>query len=161
MSVDLFNKCVDDHSDALYRFILKNIRDKEKARDIVQDSYEKLWQQLESVNPGKIKSWLFTVAYHAMIDMLRKDMRNVRIENVHEDQHSHSVQYNDLNRVLHEAAGKLPDIQRSVLMLRDYEGYSYNEIAGITGLSETQVKVYIYRARMFLKKYIGKMEVLI
>lgn len=161
MSIDLFNRCVDDHSDALYRFILKNIKDKEKARDIVQDSYEKLWQQLESVNPGKIKSWLFTVAYHAMIDMLRKDKRSVSIESVSEDQHSHSVQYNDLSRILHEAAGKLPDIQRSVLMLRDYEGYSYNEIAGITGLSETQVKVYIYRARMFLKKYIGKMEVLI
>lgn len=46
-------------------------------------------------------------------------------------------------------------------MLRDYEGYSYQEIGEITGLSESQVKVYIYRARVFLRKYIGKMEVVI
>ena len=43
-------------------------------------------------------------------------------------------------------------------MLRDYEGYAYREIAEITGLSESQVKVYIYRARVFLKHYVGSME---
>jgi RNA polymerase sigma factor (sigma-70 family) len=161
MSIDLFNRCVDDHSDALYRFILKNIKDQEKARDIVQDSFEKLWQNIEAINPLRIKSWLFTVAYHSMIDMLRKDKRSVGIEAMGDELYSHSGQYNDLSQVLHEAAGKLPDVQRSVLMLRDYEGYSYGEIAEITGLSETQVKVYIYRARMFMKKFIGKMEILI
>jgi RNA polymerase sigma-70 factor (ECF subfamily) len=45
--------------------------------------------------------------------------------------------------------------------LRDYEGYSYQEIAEISGLSEDQVKVYIFRARKFLKAYIGKVEILI
>ncbi len=161
MSIELFNKCVDDHSDALYRFILKNIKDEHKARDIVQDAFEKLWQKLETVLPGKIKSYLFTVAYHTMIDMLRREKLNAAIDIATDQQYSHTDQYNDLNEVLHEAVGRLPDIQRSVLMLRDYEGYSYNEIAEITGLNESQVKVYIYRARVFLKKYIGKMEVLI
>jgi RNA polymerase sigma-70 factor (ECF subfamily) len=46
-------------------------------------------------------------------------------------------------------------------MLRDYEGYSYEEIASITGLTESQVKVYIFRARMFLKNYIGSIETVI
>jgi DNA-directed RNA polymerase specialized sigma24 family protein len=46
-------------------------------------------------------------------------------------------------------------------MLRDYEGYSYDEIAEITDLSETQVKVYIYRGSMFLKNYIRKLETII
>ncbi|HPS13853.1 MAG TPA: sigma factor-like helix-turn-helix DNA-binding protein, partial [Prolixibacteraceae bacterium] len=41
---------------------------------------------------------------------------------------------------------------------RDYEGYSYEEIGDITGLNESQVKVYIYRARVFLKNYIGQIE---
>jgi RNA polymerase sigma factor (sigma-70 family) len=161
MSIEHFNKCVDDHSDALYRFILKNVRDEEKARDIVQDSFEKLWQRLESVDPAKLKSYLFTVAYHAMIDTIRKDRRGVDFDLSDNEQYSHSEQYNDLNQVLHEAVDRLPEIQRSVLLLRDYEGYSYDEIAGITGLNESQVKVYIYRARMYLKKYIGKMEILI
>lgn len=161
MSIEHFNKCVDDHSDAVYRFILKNIKDQEKARDIVQDSFEKLWQKLETVSPDKMKSYLFSTAYHTMIDVLRKDMRQVEFDFASDVNYSHDSQYSDLNEVLHEAIGRLPEIQRSVLLLRDYEGYSYDEIAQITGLNESQVKVYIYRGRMFLKKYIGKMEILI
>jgi RNA polymerase sigma-70 factor (ECF subfamily) len=63
-----------------------------------------------------------------------------------------------LNDVLNEALEQLPTIQKSVIMLRDYEGYSYEEIEEITGLNESQVKVYIYRARVALKEYIGKIE---
>jgi len=62
---------------------------------------------------------------------------------------------------LNEALNKLPEIQRSVIMLRDYEGYDYNEIGEITGLNESQVKVYIFRARKFLKNYIGSIEAVI
>jgi RNA polymerase sigma factor (sigma-70 family) len=161
MSIEHFNRCVDDHSDSVYRFILKNIKDQEKARDIVQDSFEKLWQRLETIAPDKMKSYLFTTAYHTMIDVLRKDKRQVGINMINEDSYSHTAQYTDLNEVLHEAIEKLPAVQKSVLLLRDYEGYSYNEIAEITGLNESQVKVYIYRGRVFLKNYIGKMEILL
>ena len=73
----------------------------------------------------------------------------------------HDKQYSDLAEILNEAVKLLPDIQRTVVLLRDYEGYSYNEIGEITSLSEAQVKVYIYRARVFLKNYIGKMEVVL
>ncbi len=161
MSIEHFNRCVDDHSDGVYRFILKNIKDEEKARDIVQDAFEKLWHKLETVAPEKIKSYLFSTAYHTMIDVIRKDKRMIGMEIIHDEMYSHSAQYTDLNEVLHEAVDKLPEIQRSVLLLRDYEGYSYNEIAVITGLNQSQVKVYIYRARESMKKYIGKMEMLI
>jgi RNA polymerase sigma-70 factor (ECF subfamily) len=70
-------------------------------------------------------------------------------------------QYSDLKQILNEAVNKLPEMQKSVIMLRDYEGYSYQEIGEITGLNESQVKVYIYRARIFLKEYIGSMENLV
>ena len=71
---------------------------------------------------------------------------------------SHKKQYSDLKAVLNEAVNKLPEIQRMVVMLRDYEGYSYREIAEIRNLGESQVKVYIFRARVFLKNYIGDIE---
>ncbi len=161
MGIEDFNRCIDEYSDGVYRFILKNIRDEEKARDIVQDSFEKMWQKIEGISSEKAKSYLFSTAYHTMIDAIRKEKAMVDFNYMKEELYSHSSQYCDLNEILHEAVSKLPAIQRSVIMLRDYEGYSYDEIAGITGLSETQVKVYIYRVRMFLKKYIGKMEVLI
>jgi RNA polymerase sigma-70 factor (ECF subfamily) len=73
----------------------------------------------------------------------------------------HENQYTDLHEVLNIAVQQLPEIQKAVVTLRDYEGYSYKEIADITELTESQVKVYIYRARVFLKNYIGKIENLV
>ena len=71
------------------------------------------------------------------------------------------IPYSDLNEILNNAVEKLPKIQKSVILLRDYEGYSYSEIGDITNLNESQVKVYIYRARLFLKNYIGSLDTVI
>ena len=161
MTVADFNHCVDQHADAVYRFLLKNIRDAEKARDLVQDSFEKLWKNVELVSAEKAKSYLFTTAYHKMIDQTRVDKRMADWETVNMSEYSHSEQYSDVMEKLEKGVAQLPPDQRSVLLLRDYEGYSYKEIAGMTGLSEAQVKVYIYRARVFLKEFIGSVEVLI
>ena len=161
MTVAEFNKSVDDYSDGLYRFILKNIKDEEKAKDIIQDTYEKLWTKISNVSYQKVKSYLFTAAYHTMIDTIRKEKRLEDFEKVNADMYSHTRQYTGLSEMLEEAVNKLPQDQRSVILLRDYEGYSYEEIADITGLNESQVKVYIYRGRMFLKKYIGSIETVI
>jgi RNA polymerase sigma-70 factor (ECF subfamily) len=62
--------------------------------------------------------------------------------------------HNDAQKVLHEALSRLSETQRSLVMLKDYEGYSYEEIGKITGLSESQVKVYLHRARIQLRDYI-------
>ena len=159
MTVDEFNKCVDLHADNLYRFILKNVRDKDKAKDVVQDTYEKLWMKVSELPSTNAKSYMFTTAYRTMIDMFRKDKKQVRMEEMEFDERlKHNKQYSDLKAVLNEAVNKLPEIQRMVVMLRDYEGYSYKEIGDITSLTESQVKVYIFRARIFLKNYIGDIE---
>lgn len=158
MTVRDFNKSVEDYSDGLFRFILKNLRDEERARDIVQDSYEKLWGKVESVDSQKVKSYLFSTAYHTMIDIVRKESRQSLIEDSHQLNMAHENQYSDLSEILNEALNQLPEDQKSVILLRDYEGYSYEEISKITGLNESQVKVYIYRGRLFLKKYIGSIE---
>lgn len=161
MTVEEYNQSVETYADGIYRFIVKNLRDEEYAHDIVQDTFEKLWVNLANVNGEKVKSYLFTTAYHTMIDYIR---RRKRIEH-HEDAPDHKIaetgHYSDLQEILHEAIAKLPEIQRSVVLLRDYEGYSYEEIGKITELTESQVKVYIYRARVFLKNYIGSMETVI
>lgn len=161
MTIREYNSCVDDHSDGVYRFILKSIRETEAASDIVQESFMKLWIKRKEVDPHKSKSYLFTTAYHTMIDFIRKNKRNVsidEIENVHDESH---IGYSELKEILNVAVEKLPEIQRSVILLRDYEGYSYEEIGKITNLNESQVKVYIYRARLFLKKYIVSPELVI
>lgn len=160
MTADEFNKAVKLYADGVFRFVLKNIRDEEKARDIVQDSFEKLWVHRDHVSPDKLKAYLYSTAYHRLIDLVRKHSRLSLVEEVRSED-VHFEQYSDVYEVLNKAILLLPSDQRSVLLLRDYEGYSYKEIADITTLSETQVKVYIYRARVFLKNYIGKMDVLV
>lgn len=161
MTISEYNTSVDLYSDRLYRFVLKSIKDMHKAEDIVQDSYEKLWKNVENVSYEKVKSYLFTTAYHTMIDRIRREKRSAFSEDLNLTEQSHENNYSDLGEVLKEAVNQLPEIQRMVLLLRDYEGYSYNEIGKMTELSESQVKVYIYRARVFLKKYIGNIEVLV
>jgi RNA polymerase sigma factor (sigma-70 family) len=161
MTAEEFNRCVDLYADNLYRFILKNVKDTDKAKDIVQDTYEKLWVRISDMESTNAKSYMFTTAYRTMIDQMRRDKKQDRLEDSHLYSISHNKSYSDLKEVLNEALNKLPEAQRSVIMLRDYEGYTYEEIGGIVGLNESQVKVYIFRARKFLKNYIGSVEVVI
>ena len=161
MTVADYNRSVDQYADPVYRFILKNIQDEEKARDVVQDTFEKLWVNHTGVDGAKVKSYIFTAAYHTMIDRIRKDKKQGDFEKVDQRNYAHEEQYSDLKEILNEAVSRLPADQKSVVLLRDYEGYSYREISELTGLSEAQVKVYIYRARLFLKTYIGSMEAVV
>lgn len=158
MTTAEYNTCVDQHADGVYRFILKNMRDEDEARDVVQDAFEKMWRNVDKIDGAKSKSYLFTTAYHTMIDRIRKKKHTSEYTEVNEDSLFHSEQYSDLKQILNKAINLLPDKQKAALTLRDYEGYSYEEIGKITGMSESQVKVYIYRARLFLKEYIGSME---
>lgn len=153
-----YNECVRLYADNVYRFILKNLRHEEDARDVVQSAFEKMWQRREEVAYDKSKSYLFTVAYHQMIDHLRKVKRIVLKEEFPEQVNIYHKPANNLRKVLEEALGRLSETQRSLVLLKDYEGYSYEEIGQITGLSESQVKVYLHRARIQLKNYLVKPE---
>ncbi|HPD64472.1 MAG TPA: RNA polymerase sigma factor [Bacteroidia bacterium] len=161
MTVTEYNKSVDDYSDGIYRFIVKNIGDSDKAKDIVQDTFMKLWQKIDEVNGEKVKSYLFTTAYHTMIDYIRKDNRITGLEQADYSGHKTSETYSDTMEIINAAVKRLPEIQRTVILLRDYEGYSYNDIAEVTGLNESQVKVYIYRARVALKEYLKSADLVI
>lgn len=161
MNLQEYNNSVEQHADGMFRFILKNLKDEDKARDIVQDSFEKLWRNVDKVSAQKVKSYLFTTAYHTMIDWIRREKRKDDFETVDVKSYSHSEQYSDMKEILDYALNQLSEIQRSVILLRDYEGYSYQEIAEITTLSESQVKVYIYRGRKHLKNYIGSVEAIV
>lgn len=158
MTTSEYNQCVDHHADGVYRFVLKNIRDEERARDIVQESFSRMWEKSGEISADKAKSYLFTTAYHTMIDDLRREKRVSRLGENEGKELSVNHSWSDLKEVLQAALDTLPEIQKAVITLRDYEGYSYEEIGKITGLSESQVKVYIYRGRVALKNYIGSLD---
>lgn len=158
MTVKDYNRSVEEFADPVYRFIRGNIRDDHRARDIVQDSYEKLWMQVSEIEYSVVKSWLFSTAYHTMIDVIRREKRMSGLDDITHENLTYQSGYSDLNEILHKAVAKLPELQRTSILLRDYEGYSYKEIGEITGQSEAQVKINIYRGRIALKSFIGKIE---
>lgn len=153
-----YNECVSTHADHVYRFIVKNLRHEEDARDIVQTAFEKLWRNREDVEWEKSKSYLFTIAYNSMIDHLRKVKRVYLKEEFTDETRVVNKPMHNAKAVLEEALGRLSETQRSLVMLKDYEGYSYEEIGQITGLNSSQVKVYLHRARLQLKDYLVKVE---
>jgi len=152
-----YNRCVDLYSDRVYRYILKNLRDDAAAKDVVQDAFVRLWEHHDSLVFEKAKSWLFTTAYRIMIDLIRRNEKSSPLTEKHPEP-SHQESWNDLQEILHEALETLAPIQKQVILLRDYEGYSYEEIGEITGLNPSQVKVYIFRARKKLKDYLVSIE---
>ena len=153
-----YNECVTTYADNVYRFILKNLRHEEDARDVVQTAFEKMWRNKDEVDAQKSKSYLFTVAYHQMIDHVRKVKRIQLREEFSDEMKVQNRPANNLKKVLEDALSRLSEIQRSLVLLKDYEGYSYEEIGKITGLNQSQVKVYLHRARLQLRDYLVKIE---
>ena len=154
MTENEYNNCVNEYADSVYRFILKNLRHEEDARDIVQTAFEKLWRNKASVENEKCKSFLFTVAYNQMIDHIRKNKRIQFKDEFNESAKPNYQTNKNTKEILMEALNRLNETQRSLVMLKDYEGYHYEEIGKIMGLSESQVKVYLHRARLALRNYL-------
>ena len=159
MSEKEFNQIVQQHSDALYRFALKNIKVVEEAQEIVQTAFEKLWLNRNNVELEKSKSYLFRVAYNYLIDMIRKQRKEAEWSQVLEQKPATEVvEFKDLKRIIDQALNSLSEAQRNAIMLRDYEGYSYAEIGETMNISESQVKINIFRGRKQMQQLLGKME---
>lgn len=154
-----YNNCVTNYADNVYRFVLKNLKNIADAEDVVQSSFEALWMRRKEVTTDNPKSLLFTIAYRKMIDLIRKGKKmSYHDEMGTFDTINHKDKNNELKQVLNRALDKLDDTKRALVLLKDYEGYSYAEIGEITSLSESQVKVYLHRARLQLREYLVKIE---
>lgn len=161
MTVTEYNSAIDEYADNIFRFALKQLRNEMSAKDIVQETFTKVWIKHEEIQFEKVKSYLFTTAHRLMIDWRKSEKKNGEFES-----NSHSFPANetdpfDLQEILTEALNKLPEIQKTVILLRDYEGYSYSEIAEITNLSESQVKVYIFRGRKTVQEFVKRLDLVL
>ena len=160
MEANEYNICVKQWADALFRFACKCTGNETDAQDVVQSSFEILWNKKGDVTFEKAKSFLFQVAYRKAIDNYRKNSKVTGIQEI-EYGEVHINSGNDLKKVLDKALSKLDEQMRALVLLKDYEGYRYEEIGQITGLSEAQVKVYLHRARKILKSYLVSVETII
>ncbi len=146
-----YNNVVDLHSGRLYGYVMKCLQDSEDASDIVQDAFEKLWNHRKAVDFSKAKSWLFTTAHNALINFAKKKSR---VDFYDENLPERIVMINnnfEMKEIVELITDTLPQIQKSILLLRDMEGYNYKEISELLNISEAQVKVYLFRARRKIK----------
>ncbi len=143
-----YKEQIDLHADDVLRYLAKNIKDGEVAKDILQDTFVSLWENKEKVEPSKIKNWLFTVAHNNMLKLFRYN--KIRQNSFIEENSSESNLEN--TQLIDQLLKQLPDRMRQCLMLKDWEGFSIKEIAEILDISEENVKVNIFRAKVKLKE---------
>lgn len=153
-----YNTVVSDYTVNLYGYALKFLRSEADAQDIVQDVFEKLWVNRSKVEVEKAKSWIFTTAHNAMINFLKRKGRMQLSDTIqkYDDRRARNNSY-EAKEIVDKAVSILPPVQKSVILLRDLEGYTYKEIADILELSEAQVKVYLFRARKKVKKQLKEL----
>ena len=161
MTTTEYNTCVKEWADGLFRFACKSISCNDESKDVVQQAFAVLWEKRLEVPPDKGKSFLFTIAYRKCMDYHRAKKRTVATEKIPDYQLTEQPKNNDLKKILYTALEKLDSQSRNLIMLKDYEGYSYVEIATITQLNVTQVKVYLHRARKILKNYLVHKDLII
>jgi RNA polymerase sigma factor (sigma-70 family) len=154
ISVKQYNEAVHEYTQNVFRFLMKSLKDKQAAEDLLQDCFLRLWENRNKVDKLKIKSWLFAVAHNSMINYMKKDHRTTNLFSNVNNQVVYQKHRFDLKIIIDAALNKLPAIQKSILLLRDLEGYEYKEIAEILDLNESQVKVYLFRARLKIKNSI-------
>lgn len=155
MNTKEYNHAVRQHADDLYRFALRYLG--RGADDAVQDTFVALWERRAEVDARRAKGWLMRVLYRKLVDEHRRreaerraSEASARAATANGDRrHAETFELRD---AFSAALPHLPEQQRMLLLLRDLEGYDYREMADMTGLSEEQVGVYLYRARRTMKK---------
>lgn len=151
MTTKEYNHCVRHLGDDLYRFALRYANFSAAAEDAVQDVFADLWERRSEVEAEGARGWLIRALYRRLVDMHRHDevVRNTQVAQENEYRQHENFELKD---ALAHALATLPEQQRMLVLLRDLEGYEYAEMAQMTGLSEQQVGVYLFRARKQLKK---------
>ena len=155
-----YNRAVDEFADGLYRYALSFCKNEPMAQDVVQTTFEKVWVKHKTIDYAKVKSYMFTTAHNLLVNQKKFE---TRYSESPEDNSvvTSGVVNHDVQEILKQALDSLPVVQRSVVLLKDYEGYSYAEIGEMLQLNESQVKVYIFRARKSLQKIIGSIDTLL
>ena len=164
MTKDEYNEVVSTYSKHIHRYLYKSLKDHDTVKDILQDTFAKLWQFREQVEVPKAKSWLFITAHRFMLKDIQRNNTLVNLESMSEEKEvisPDSLSRFDVKEIIDRCVDSLPPIQKSILLLRDLEGYNYKEIADMLDITEEKVRVYLSRSRQKIKNMIKSVEAII
>jgi len=151
-----FASLYDRYRRPLFVFGVRMLGSAEAARDLVQDTFLGIWERRGALErPRSFRGWLFTVGRNRCLTLLRQRRTRARLDTVaHAPPAAEApvscLEAEEESRRIRQAVAELPDGQREVLVLREYQELSYREIAEITGASESAVKARLFRARQAL-----------
>jgi RNA polymerase sigma-70 factor (ECF subfamily) len=160
-----FEAQVRRHRDAVYRLACSLLEDRAEAADVTQEVLVKLWHYRGELEDGRTRAWLLRTARNACLDALRHRAVRRDVLTVHTDgvaraaddtpgpaDHAEAA---DVHRHLWRALRALDEPYRSLVILRETQGLSYDELADVLDLSMSQVKVYLHRARRRLRHHLS------
>ncbi|MBU9723413.1 RNA polymerase sigma factor [Bacillus alkalicola] len=156
------NNLYHEHSDDIYQYIFFMIRDHGQAKDLMQDTFLRAYDNFHRFDGDNPRGWLFRIARNITIDYIRRkkpityffDIGSINTQ--HEVSAEHVATLNESERELYEAIGNLKVSYRDVILLRRIEGFSTEETADILEWDESKVRVTLSRAMKALKKQLGK-----
>jgi RNA polymerase sigma-70 factor (ECF subfamily) len=163
--VAAYNRLVIDYQSLVYNVVYRIMGEPQGAEDMTQEAFISAYKALNRFRGGNFKAWLLRIATNACYDELRRRKRRPQssLDELTEDNESFSflrspgegpeaqAQQLEMMRAIEQCLEALPDDQRITAVLRDIEGYDYNEIAGITASSLGTVKSRLSRARRKLR----------
>ncbi len=151
-----YNKCVDLYADGLFRYIQNGFRSIDDPQDIVQHAFEKLWLRHQQVDHRDAKRFLFATARNAAIDFWRKYHRIIPFDTLERTEPAAESKEYETIEYAHYCLQTLNEKQKSIFLLREYEGHSYEDIAHMLDLTIAQVKVNLFRARKKVHEFVKK-----
>lgn len=148
-----------DHVWTLARYLLK---DAAEAEDVCQESFLKLWHRQDDIDPDKVKAWLMKVTRNGCLDRLRRRRPSVELTDRQPEtgvsEPPEDARRQELGQWLRRSIAALQEPYRSLVVLRDVQQNSYEEVADALELSLTQVKVYLHRARKQLRERLAEVR---
>ena len=141
-------------SDRLFRLALRVTMNRAEAEDVVQDTLLRVWERRSEWGQiDNLEAFAIATCRNRALDVAKRAGRNTvpldKVEGVHLPAPNAQLFLEAREQLSHvrRLMDSLPELQRTIMLLRDIEGQSYGEIAKELGISETQVKVYLHRAR--------------
>jgi len=162
----VFRKIVEEYRQQAFSLAFRIVCDEEEARDVVQDSFIKIWQKMETYDSTqKFSTWLYKIVANSAIDRMRQMKRHnlvnldkaiKTIDRINLDVTQTEIDNKETARLITWISEGLPDKQKIIFILRDLQGVDSSGVQQILNLSETSVKSNLYHARKAIREKLLK-----
>lgn len=148
-----FMKLFQQYEEDIYRMAYVYLKNESDALDVVQEVAYRSFKKIDTLkNPNYLKTWLIRIAITCSIDLIRKNKKVVQLKPEHQEAISVEDEDLPLSLTLQELLEQLNEEEKSIILLKYYEGYSFQEIADILNIPLGSAKSVLYRTLGKLRK---------